>query len=99
MNRRQFAAAALGSVAIGRAARLVAAGAPGEHPVPVTNPRATSGDPVEPNWQEYLTLTVGREKGDLMGSNEKVIQAAVNSVARFGGGTKRLNLTLLVTIP
>jgi Right handed beta helix region len=90
MNRRQFVSAALGGVAIGRAARLVAAGGPGEQPVPVTNPRATSGDPIEPNWPERLTLTVGPEKADLMGSNEKVIQAAVDSVARWGGGTVKI---------
>jgi hypothetical protein len=45
---------------------------------------------VEPAWEERLTLTVGTEKGDLVGSGEKVIQAAVDAVARLGGGTVRL---------
>lgn len=54
----------------------------------VTVPRATSGDTVhEPNWDERLTVTVGPKKADLVGTNEKVIQAAVDYVARFGGGT------------
>ncbi len=58
---------------------------------PVTIPRATSGDTVhEPKWDERLTLTVGPKKADLIGSNEKVIQAAVDYVARFGGGTVKI---------
>jgi hypothetical protein len=91
MNRREFVtAAAIGGVTIGRAARLGAAGASSERPVPVKNPRATSGDPLEPSWAERLTLTVGPEKADLIGSNQKVIQAAVDSVARWGGGTVKI---------
>jgi hypothetical protein len=57
---------------------------------PVVNPRATAGDAIGPNWQERFTLTVGTNKGDLVGSDERVIQAAVDSVARFGGGVVRL---------
>jgi hypothetical protein len=45
---------------------------------------------VEPNWSEHLTLTVGPERADLVGTNEKVIQAAVDWVARFGGGTVKI---------
>ena len=45
---------------------------------------------MEPNWSERLTLTVGPEKADLVGTNEKVIQAAVDWVARFGGGTVKI---------
>lgn len=57
----------------------------------VQNPRATAGDErFEPDWDERLTLTVGPEKGDLVGKSEKVIQAAVDSVARWGGGTVQL---------
>jgi hypothetical protein len=58
---------------------------------PVRDPRATSGDlRHEPQWAEHFTLTVGNDKGDLCGKDEKVIQAAVDSVARLGGGTVKL---------
>ena len=54
----------------------------------VVNPRATSGDAVaEPDWEERLTLTVGPKEAQIVGSTEKALQAAVDSVARFGGGT------------
>ncbi|MBX7258057.1 MAG: right-handed parallel beta-helix repeat-containing protein [Candidatus Hydrogenedentes bacterium] len=58
---------------------------------PVTRPRATSGDTVvEPNWSERLTITVGPKDADLVGASEKVIQAAVDYMARAGGGTVRI---------
>jgi hypothetical protein len=58
---------------------------------PVTNPRATSGDTRQgPKWDELFTLTVGNDKGDLRGRDQRVIQAAVDTVARMGGGTVRL---------
>ena len=54
-------------------------------------PRATSGDDrSEPDWNERLTITVGHKDADLVGSTEKVIQAAVDSVARIGGGTVKV---------
>ena len=54
----------------------------------MTRPRATSGDTAhEPNWDEKLTITVGPKKADLVGSSDKVLQAAVDYVSRFGGGT------------
>lgn len=57
----------------------------------VTRPRATSGDKVsEPNWDERLTITVGPKEGDLVGNTHKVLQAAVDYVARLGGGTVRV---------
>ncbi|TXT18167.1 MAG: hypothetical protein FD138_4471, partial [Planctomycetota bacterium] len=57
----------------------------------VTSPRATSGDTaVEPNWDERVTISVGNREGDLIGSTEKVLQAAVDSVARLGGGTVKV---------
>lgn len=57
----------------------------------VTSPRATSGDTaVEPNWDERLTITVGNKEGDLIGATEKVLQAAVETVARLGGGTVKV---------
>jgi len=90
MNRRDFVTTALSSMAIGSAALRGAAASASEDAVPVEIPRATSGDPIEPNWAERLTLSVGPEKADLVGSNEKVIQAAVDSVARWGGGTVKV---------
>lgn len=58
---------------------------------PVTNPRATDGDQrFEPDWEQRLTVTVGTKSGDIMGTDEKAIQAAVDYVARFGGGTVQL---------
>lgn len=69
-------------------AAALAAGADGLPPV--TNPRATSGDHVEPAWKEMLTITVGQKSGDIVGSNERAIQAAVDSVARWGGGTVKI---------
>jgi hypothetical protein len=53
----------------------------------VTRPRATSGDPVEPAWQQRLTVSVGPKNADLSGSTDRVLQAAVDYVARLGGGT------------
>jgi Right handed beta helix region len=83
MNRRTFiSTAACSGMALGAATN--------EHPVPVKVPRATSGDPVEPEWREALTITVGPQKADLAGTTEKVVQAAVDSVARWGGGTVKI---------
>jgi hypothetical protein len=83
MDRRLFVqstAGLLASLACGKAWA-------GEMPK-VTDPRATSGDEAyEPNWEKRLTITVGPRKADLVGSNEKVIQAAVDYIARMGGGT------------
>src|SRR5687768_8382806 len=57
----------------------------------VTRPRATSGDEaVEPNWSERVTITVGNKDADLVGASEKVLQAAVDYVARLGGGTVKI---------
>ncbi len=63
----------------------------------VTNPRATDGDDrYEPNWDEKFQITVGhpqeagRSKADLVGSSDKVLQAALDSVARMGGGTVKV---------
>ncbi|MFN0164858.1 MAG: right-handed parallel beta-helix repeat-containing protein [Bryobacteraceae bacterium] len=67
-----------------------AATARGSEEMPARNPRATSSDPVEPKWDERLTLTVGPGKADIVGTGEKALQAAVDSVARWGGGTVRI---------
>ena len=54
---------------------------------PAAERRAIAGDPVEPKWESRLTVTVGPQKADLMGGDEKVIQAAVDYMAGWGGGT------------
>ena len=60
----------------------------GQDAVPVTRPRATSGDEaVEPNWDERLTITVGQRDADVVGADQRAIQAAVDYVAGLGGGT------------
>jgi hypothetical protein len=55
-----------------------------------TNPRAIFGDAVEPDWDQRLTITVGHKKADLVGTTDRVIQAAVDYVARRGGGSVRV---------
>ena len=55
------------------------------------NPRATDGDGrFEPNWDERLTLSVGTNRGDMMGKDDRVLQAAVDYVAGKGGGTVKI---------
>lgn len=57
----------------------------------VTHPRATSGDSViEPEWAQKLTVTVGAKDADIVGATDKTLQAAVDYVARFGGGTVKI---------
>lgn len=54
-------------------------------------PRATIGDfSSQPKWEERLTVSVGPANADLVGTDERVIQAALDYVARLGGGTVRL---------
>jgi hypothetical protein len=77
MHRRGFISATAGALAAGAAA---ADGKPAEQPTSerpvVTNPRATSGDSVaEPDWQDRLTITVGPENADLVGTNHRVLHA------------------------
>src|SRR6516165_5206968 len=84
--RRHFLRAAAGLVAgASGAARAPADDLPGN-----TNPRAIYGDPVEPDWARRATITVGPAKADLNGGTDRVIQAAVDYVARLGGGTVRV---------
>lgn len=57
----------------------------------VSTPRATSGDSaIEPDWSQRLTITVGPDKADLVGASDRVLQAAVDYVARLGGGTVKV---------
>jgi hypothetical protein len=57
---------------------------------PNANPRAIHGDSAEPDWKQRVTITVGPEEADLVGSTGRVIQAAADYVARLGGGTVRV---------
>lgn len=58
---------------------------------PQFTPRATMGDStVEPVWEQRLTVTVSAANADINGASEKAIQAAVDYIARFGGGTVKL---------
>ena len=52
MKRREFVTTAFSGLAIGRAAAFGTTPKTGEESgVPDTNPRATSGDPIEPTWR------------------------------------------------
>ncbi len=54
-------------------------------------PRQTSGDTaVQPKWEEGLRITVGPKEADIVGSDQRAIQAAVDYLARLGGGTVHL---------
>jgi nitrous oxidase accessory protein NosD len=81
----------LAALPLAAALRPSAARADDPPPVPVTDPKAIDGDSrFEPDWQERLTLTVGPERADLVGLDDRVIQAALDYVARLGGGTVQL---------
>jgi parallel beta helix pectate lyase-like protein len=57
----------------------------------VTHPRQTSGDKAaQPEWEERLTVTVGPKDADIVGTDHRAIQAAVDYVARLGGGNVRI---------
>lgn len=85
VGRRQFLAAAAALSCAG--VRTLRA----EDPPAVRDPRATSGDTAfEPNWDERLTITVGQDEGDLRGDSHRVLQAAVDYIARLGGGTVQI---------
>ncbi len=89
-RRRAFLQSGLGllGVAVGGGTRLCT----GQKP-PVTGSTAIDGDDAhQPNWAHGVTMTVGpttlgSDKADLLGDSDKVIQAAVDYVARLGGGT------------
>ena len=85
-GRRQFLRVVGGVVAGSFGATLTRA-----HDVPKNaNPRAIFGDLAEPDWDQRVTITVGLEQADLVGRTDRVIQAAVDYVARRGGGTVRV---------
>lgn len=85
-TRRQFLGASGGLVA----GSALADDKPGEATPPRAAPRATSGDRVQPDWSERISVTVGPKKADLVGSDQRVIQAAIDYVTRLGGGTVRI---------
>jgi hypothetical protein len=90
-TRRRFLRRTAGlGAAMTWASRGLAAGADEPHPVPITNPKAISGDRIEPAWDEKFTVSVGPRDGDLQGTSDKAIQAAVDHVAQRGGGTVRI---------
>src|SRR5215813_9750301 len=86
IQRRRFIGAVSGMIAGTLSAGLTRADELPKN----TNPRAIFGDPVEPDWDLRLTMTVGPKKADLVGTTDRVIQAAVDYVARRGGGTVRV---------
>jgi hypothetical protein len=88
-SRRQIIGASAGLVA-GSALADTPTTTPAPSERPSAAPRATSGDRVEPDWKDRLTVTVGPGKADLVGTTDKVIQAAVDLVTRLGGGTVQL---------
>jgi hypothetical protein len=74
---------ALGALSTGALVRA-------EAPPPAVAPRAISGDRAEPRWDEMVTITVGQASADMVGSDDRVLQAAVDYVTRLGGGTVRV---------
>lgn len=86
LARRQFLASVPAAALLATATRVGA----GERPE-VTDPRATSGDRrYEPDWEQRLTITVGPAHADLCGTNHRVLQAAIDYLARLGGGTVKV---------
>ncbi len=83
VDRRHFLQISAALASAGAGLTRAMAEEPGDAP----SPRATAGDAREPDWNERLTITVGPDKADLVGASDKVLQAAVDYVARAGGGT------------
>ena len=93
VTRRRFVAAAGAAAAsVAGLSRLASAADRSRSGLPrVTSPRSTSGDRVhEPAWAERMTITVGPKRADLVGSTDRVLQAAVDYISRFGGGTVKV---------
>lgn len=90
LNRRKFVFTFGAGLAAGYAACTSKNALAEERPA-VKVPRATSGDTaVEPNWEERLIITVGPKEADIVGTSQKALQAAVDYVARLGGGTVKV---------
>lgn len=87
LSRRQFLGTSLTS-SLGTLAlpALIA----GQTPT-VNQPRATDGDlRFEPDWDERLSISVGTQSGDIVGSSDKALQAAIDYIAGKGCGTVRI---------
>lgn len=77
-TRRSLLAASCAFLAAPKAARVFAE----------AGPKAIDGDDASGlKWEDLLTITVGPKSGDLVGADDKVIQAALDYVSRLGGGT------------
>jgi len=76
-NRRDFLNCAPGVLAGGLLTQAASAGGGPD----TSNLRATAGDHVEPKWDSMLSITVGSQKADLIGSTERVIQAGIDYMA------------------
>src|SRR5207248_2194653 len=74
LQRRQFLATAAGLLTGAMGARFARADDLPEN----TNPRAIFGDWVEPDWDQRVTITVGPKEADLVGTTDRLIQAAVD---------------------
>ena len=60
-------------------------------PVESETLRAVDGDDREQvEWANQVTITVGQKKGDIVGQDDKAIQAAVDYVARLGSGSVKI---------
>ena len=81
-QRRQFLRTVGGLVAGAFGASLVRADELPKN----TNPRAIFGDSVEPDWNQRVTMTVGPRKADLVGTTDRVIQAALITLRDAGPG-------------
>ena len=83
-TRRGF----LGAVPAALAMSTMVKPTEGENQGPVG--QAAADIPAAPNWENQIKITVGRRNADLVGNNDKVIQAAVDYIAGWGGGTVHL---------
>ncbi len=84
-RRRFFKATSPPAAAIGRGRPGAAACRRSRRRGRLTATRRSS-----PTGRSGLMITVGLTKADLVGSSERVIQAAADYIARMGGGTVRL---------
>ncbi|NQV28493.1 MAG: right-handed parallel beta-helix repeat-containing protein [Rhodopirellula sp.] len=86
-SRRSFMKSTVAILAAGRSGTARAS----EGLPEVDRLRATDGDDRhQPAWDEMLEITVGPRNADLVGTGDRVIQAAVDYVKRLGGGTVRI---------
>ncbi|MDR3623097.1 MAG: right-handed parallel beta-helix repeat-containing protein [Paludisphaera borealis] len=80
-DRRRFLQTTLG---LGASASLIGGRALGDEP------RAISGDRIEPSWESLLSVTIGPRDADIIGASDKALQAAVDFISQRGGGTIKI---------